>query len=279
MPRSSIVRVGSSGSGVVAAAWYALVCSVAVVAVMAVTRSRPGGRGRRTGARPGCSPSPRCARRRGRCGRRRGGGRGRPSPGRCRGRRRRRPGRRSRGRWGRGGTARRPGAIGCRGRPGSWRATGGGRRRGGPPTGRRGLGGGQADAPELLLLAEEGELILGPPGDAARPGQQQARLAEEVERDVGDRSLLFELGEAGYPLLEAVAVDQRVVAEGEAPAGEGVRVELRGHRRVDAGQRVGESGAEGPAVALVVVLREQVVRVVVGAGGVRRTGGGGGAGG
>ena len=124
---------------------------------------------------------------------------------------------------------------------------------------------GQADAPELLLLAEEGELVLGLAGDPARPGQQQARLAEEVEGDVGDRGLLFELGEAGHPLLEAVAVDQRVVAEGEAPAGERVRVELLGHGRVDAGQGVGEAGAERPAVALVVVLREEVVRVVVGA--------------
>ena len=50
--------------------------------VAGVTMSRPGGRGRRTGARRGCSPSPRCARRRARPGRR--PGRAAPRSGRSR---------------------------------------------------------------------------------------------------------------------------------------------------------------------------------------------------
>ena len=85
-------------------------------------------------------------------------------------------------------------------------------------------------------------------------GEQQARLAEQVERDVGDRGLLFKLGQPGHPLLQAVAVDQRVVAEREAVADESARVEAVGHRRVDAFERVGEPGAERPAVTRVVVL-------------------------
>ena len=125
---------------------------------------------------------------------------------------------------------------------------------------------GEADVPELLLLAEERELVLGLADDPPGPGQQQARLAEQVERDVGDRGLLLQLGQAGHPLLQPVAVDQRVVAEGEAVAGQRARVEAVGDGRVDALQRVGEPGAERPAVALVVVLGEQVVRVVVGSG-------------
>ena len=112
-------------------------------------------------------------------------------------------------------------------------------------------------------VAEERELVLGLADDAAGPGQQHARLAEQVERDVGDRGLLFELGQAGHPLLQPVAVDQRVVAEGEAVADQRAGVEAVGDGGVDAFERVGEPGAERPAVTLVVVLGEQVVRVVV----------------
>ena len=54
----------------------------------------------------------------------------------------------------------------------------------------------------------------------AGPGEEHPRLPEQVERDVGDRRLFFELGQPGHPLLQPVAVDQRVVAEGEAVAGQ-----------------------------------------------------------
>ena len=51
-----------------------------------------------------------------------------------------------------------------------------------------------------------------------------------------------------------------VVAQGEAVPGQRVGIEARRDRRVDALQRVGEPGAEGPAVTVVVVVAQQVVR-------------------
>src|SRR5262249_16409690 len=99
--------------------------------------------------------------------------------------------------------------------------------------------------------------------DPAGPGKEHARLAEQVERDVGDRRLFLKLWQAGHPLLQAVAVDQRVVPEGEAEARERLRVELSGDGRIDPFPRVGDPGAERPAVTLVVVFRKQVVRAVV----------------
>ena len=70
-------------------------------------------------------------------------------------------------------------------------------------------------------------------------------------------------GRPADPLLQAVAVDQRVVAEGEAEADKRTGVEAVRNGRVDAFERVGEPGAERPAVTLVVIFAEQVVRVVV----------------
>src|ERR1700744_2190093 len=122
---------------------------------------------------------------------------------------------------------------------------------------------GQPDVAELFLLAEEGQLILGPAEDPAGPGQQHPRLAQQVEGDVGNRGFFLQLGQAGHPLLQPVAVDQRVVAQGQAVPGQRPGVQAVRHRGVDALQRVGEPGAERPPVTVVVVLAQQVIRVVV----------------
>ena len=67
----------------------------------------------------------------------------------------------------------------------------------------------------------------------ARPGQQQPGLAEQVERDVGQRGLFLQLGRAGQPLLQPVRHDQRVVAEHQAVRGQVGAVDAVGHRGVD----------------------------------------------
>ena len=77
---------------------------------------------------------------------------------------------------------------------------------------------------EVALVAQVGEVVLGAAGalDLAGVGQQGARLAEQVERDVGQRDVLLELRRAGDPLAEPLGEDERVVAEPE-----GVRRERR----------------------------------------------------
>ena len=69
------------------------------------------------------------------------------------------------------------------------------------------------------------------------PGQQQPRLAEQVERDVGQRDVVLEVGRVAAPLREPVRHDQRVVAEHQA-----VR---RQRRRVDAVGDVVSTPASG----------------------------------
>jgi hypothetical protein len=82
----------------------------------------------------------------------------------------------------------------------------------------------------------------------ARPGQQHPGLAEQVEGDVGQRGFLFQLGRTGGPLLQAVAVDQGIIAEHEAVGGQRRAIDPGGHGGVHALQRIGEAGAERPAV-------------------------------
>ena len=94
-----------------------------------------------------------------------------------------------------------------------------------------------------------------------RARQQQPRLAEQVERDVGQRDVLLEVGRAAAPLREPVGVDERVVAEHQAVRRELVRVDAVRDGRVDAGERVLEVGAEGPLG--VVAAQQPVVHGVV----------------
>ncbi|GHE61074.1 hypothetical protein GCM10017778_52060 [Streptomyces vinaceus] len=71
----------------------------------------------------------------------------------------------------------------------------------------------QLEVAEGALLAQEGQLVL-----VAGQGQQDAGLAEQVERDVREGDLLLQDGGVARPLAEAVGEDQRVVPEREGRA-------------------------------------------------------------
>ena len=105
---------------------------------------------------------------------------------------------------------------------------------------------------ELTGLTEEGQRVLGrhrrPLGQrrddgrigGRRTGEQQTRLAEQVERDVGQRDVLLEVGRAAAPLRQPVGVDERVVAEHQAVRRQRSRVDTLGEascRRRPAGPR------------------------------------------
>ncbi|GMA86517.1 hypothetical protein GCM10025868_17670 [Angustibacter aerolatus] len=94
------------------------------------------------------------------------------------------------------------------------------------------------------------------------PGQQQPRLADQVEPGVGERDLLLELGAAGGPLREALREHQRVVAEHQAVRRERGAVDAVRQRGVDPGERVVEARPEGPA-GVVLGLDETLVGAVV----------------
>ena len=57
----------------------------------------------------------------------------------------------------------------------------------------------QPHVAELAVVAQVGEVVLGPPGalDDAGVRQQRPRLAELVEPDVGEREVLLELAARG----------------------------------------------------------------------------------
>ena len=74
----------------------------------------------------------------------------------------------------------------------------------------------QPDVAELAVVAQVGQVVLGAAGalDRAGVGEQRARLAELVERDVGQRDVLLELRRAADPLAQPLRGDQRVVGRG-----------------------------------------------------------------
>ncbi len=80
---------------------------------------------------------------------------------------------------------------------------------------------------ELVIVAPEGEVVLVPPRTlhCAGVGEHQARDAELVEGDVGQRDVLLHLGGPGRPLAQPLRGDQRVVADAER-----VLEHIRGHR-------------------------------------------------
>ncbi len=85
----------------------------------------------------------------------------------------------------------------------------------------------QLEVAEGPLLAQEGQLVL-----VACQGQQDAGLAEEVERDVREGDLLLQDGGVTRPLAEAVGEDQGVV-----PQREGRRLNEIGLNGIGAGHR------------------------------------------
>jgi hypothetical protein len=77
--------------------------------------------------------------------------------------------------------------------------------------------------PELDGFAEVGQRVGGPPlpFDLASQLQQKVRLADEVERDVGQRDVLLEDRPMAAPFRETMAEDEAIVAEAEEIVGEG----------------------------------------------------------
>ena len=78
---------------------------------------------------------------------------------------------------------------------------------------------------ELGDVAEKREIIRAAPRAFERAAtlEQQARLIEQVERDVAERELLLEHGRMAAPLRQSVAEHQAIVAQTKAVLGEVVR--------------------------------------------------------
>ena len=74
----------------------------------------------------------------------------------------------------------------------------------------------QLDVAELAVVAQVGEVVLGPARalELAGVGQEGAGLAELVEPDVGEGDVLLELGGAADPPAHPLGRDQRVVGRG-----------------------------------------------------------------
>jgi hypothetical protein len=70
---------------------------------------------------------------------------------------------------------------------------------------------------KLPVVAQVRQRVLVLAEGLARVREQQARRAQLVERDVGERDVLFHLGRAGVPLGEPLRRDERVVTEFEQP--------------------------------------------------------------
>ena len=70
----------------------------------------------------------------------------------------------------------------------------------------------------LRFLAQVGELVLVAAAalEFARVGEQQPRLAEEVERDVGEPEVLLERGRMADPFAEPLPEHEARVGERES---------------------------------------------------------------
>ncbi len=86
----------------------------------------------------------------------------------------------------------------------------------------------QPRAAELGLVAPVGQVVFAASGCGAGVVQQRACVPQQVEPDVAERDVFFELGGARDPPAELLRQDQRVVAEpervlGDVGARDGVR--------------------------------------------------------
>ena len=75
----------------------------------------------------------------------------------------------------------------------------------------------QAQVQEVLRIAQESEIVFAAPAAFQLRGirQQVARLAEQVEPDVGERQVLFERGRMTDPFAETLRQDQARVADAQ----------------------------------------------------------------
>ena len=73
----------------------------------------------------------------------------------------------------------------------------------------------EVDVAELALVAQVGQLVLGAAGavQLTGPGEQDARLTEQVEAHVAEGHVLLDLRGTADPLAQPLGVDERVVAE------------------------------------------------------------------
>ncbi len=69
----------------------------------------------------------------------------------------------------------------------------------------------------LAVLAQKGDLILAAAAalDFTRIGQQQPRLADQIERDIGQAQILFERGRMSHPFAQPLPEHQAQVAEAQ----------------------------------------------------------------
>ena len=118
----------------------------------------------------------------------------------------------------------------------------------------------QPGAAELGLVAPVGQVVFAATGCRAGIVQQRACVPQQIESDVAERDVLFELGGAADPPAELLRQNQRIVAEPERVLGDivgrdGVRVagELVGElddrrrRRRRGGRRRRRSASSCPA--------------------------------
>src|SRR3970040_2267636 len=77
--------------------------------------------------------------------------------------------------------------------------------------------------PEINRFAEIGEVVGGPrlPLRLSSQLQQEVRLADEVERHVGQRDVFLEDWPMAAPLGEAMAEDQAIVAQAKEEGSQG----------------------------------------------------------
>ena len=76
----------------------------------------------------------------------------------------------------------------------------------------------QVNVVKVPLVSQVGQLVLGAAGpvELTGSGQQHPRLAEQVETDVTERHILFDLRSTADPLTQSLCVDERVVPELQA---------------------------------------------------------------
>ena len=76
---------------------------------------------------------------------------------------------------------------------------------------------GKTQVQEILRIAQEREIVLGAAAAVRlrRIREQVSRLAEQVERDVGEREILLERRRVADPLAETLRQDQARVADSE----------------------------------------------------------------
>ena len=88
----------------------------------------------------------------------------------------------------------------------------------------------QVHVAEVPLVPEEGQVVLVPAGPLDLPGvaEQRTGLPEQVECDVAQRDVLFDLRGAGDPLRQSLGQDQRVITQSEHVGNKGGAIDITG---------------------------------------------------